>query len=262
VSIDSQDFCAIICSLTEQGFIMTTAHKLEDHIGRQYNRVTIVGDAPRIKKEKEWLYSCVCGNTGQATPSNLIKGNVKSCGCLRKETCVENVKKASSSPLCGKWKKHGMFGTRPYRIWVGMKTRCNNEKVREFPDYGGRGISYCSKWESFEGFWEDMKEGYSDILTIDRTDTNGNYEKINCEWVDMSVQSHHRRKRKGSSTKMIGVKERGQGRFEATFCKNGVIQYLGTFPTEYEAAQAYDDAYEIVYGLRNNKTERKPDDSN
>ena len=235
---------------------MTVGHKIEDHIGKQYNRVTITGEAPRIRKEKEWAYICVCGKSGQAKPSHLIKGGVKSCGCLQKEAAKQNLVKALESPFIGKHKTHGMFGTRPYRIWVGMKTRCNNSKAREYPDYGGRGITYCAKWETFEGFWQDMKECYSDLLTIDRTDTNGNYQKDNCEWVDMSVQSHHRRKRKGSVTTYVGVFLK-KGKYEASFCKEGDVQYLGRFSTEYEAAQAYDDAYEIVYGIRNNKTERK-----
>ena len=159
---------------------MAVAHKLEDHIGVQYNRIVITGEAPRTKKDKEWSYKCICGNIGQARAGHLINGNVKSCGCLHSEVSRENVKKASASPLCGSNGTHHMYGTRPYRIWVGMKTRCNNCKVREYPDYGGRGITYCEKWEYFEGFWEDMSEGYSDNLTIDRTDTNGNYEKTNC----------------------------------------------------------------------------------
>ena len=234
---------------------MTAAHKLEDHIGKQYNRITITGEAPHKGKEKQWSYACGCGNHSTAKPSHLINGGVKSCGCLKIETNRENLKQALLSPLIGKNCTHGMVGTRPYRIWASMKTRCNNEKVQEYPDYGGRGITYCEKWKTFGGFWEDMEEGYSDNLTIDRTNTNGNYEKSNCEWVDMSVQSHHRRKRKGSSTTCIGVFLKN-GKYEASFCKDSDVQYLGRFSTEHEAAQAYDDAYEIVYGVRNNKTER------
>lgn len=235
---------------------MTKAHNLDDHIGKQYNRITITGDAPRTKKDKEWTYVCICGNTGAARPGHLINGNVKSCGCLHSEVSKINGAKSKNLFENTYSKTHGMYGTRPYRIWVGMKTRCDNKNVREYPDYGGRGITYCEKWKTFQGFWEDMQEGYSDDLTIDRTDTNGNYEKDNCRWVDMSVQSHHKRKRKNSKCTYIGVKKRSDNRFEASFCKHGVVEYLGSYKTEYEAAQAYDDAYELVYGVRNNKTER------
>lgn len=236
---------------------MALGYKLEEYLGKTFNRVTIIGSSENKNNERQWLYRCECGNEKTARPGHLINGTVKSCGCLKVETNLENLKKALLSPLIGRNQTHGMSGTRPHRIWTGMKTRCDNDNVVEYPDYGGRGITYCDKWKTFEGFWEDMREGYSDDLTIDRADTNGNYEKSNCAWEDMSVQAHHRRKRKNSEVSFVGVKKRSEDRYEATFCKNGKVQYLGTYPTEYEAAQAYDDAYEEVYGDRNNKTERK-----
>lgn len=222
--------------------------------GSKYNRLTITGEV-QTKSGRNFTYICECGKTGQTTPSHIVKGVVKSCGCLHAEKSRENLKKALASPLIGTNGTHKMAGTRPYRIWTGMKTRCNNEDVREYPDYGGRGITYDPKWETFIGFWEDMKEGYQDHLTIDRTDTNGNYCKANCAWETMSVQGHHKRKKKGSSGIYVGVKERN-GRFIAAFCKHYVVQELGTFATAIQAATAYDDAYEAVYGVRNNKTEK------
>jgi len=220
---------------------------IEELVDSTHNRLTITGERKLDGKDRQFSYVCDCGNTGFARPSHIINSIVKSCGCLHAETSALNGKIHSTT--------HGMYGTRPHRIWTGMKTRCDNEKVREYPDYGGRGISYCEKWGTFQGFWEDMQEGYSDNLTIDRNDTNGNYEKTNCSWENMSVQSHHRRKCKNSLSVYVGVNVRTTS-FEAVFCKNGVVQYLGTFSTEYEAAQAYDNAYEEVYGVRNNKTER------
>lgn len=231
-------------------------YDIEEMLGASYNRITITGEIRETGKDREFTYVCVCGNTGKAKPSHLVNGNVKSCGCLHREKSIENLKQALLSPEIGKNSTHGMSGTRPHRIWVGMKTRCDNERAREYSDYGGRGISYCHKWKTFEGFWEDMKEGYSDDLTIDRVDTNGNYEKSNCQWSTYSEQAHHRRKRKGSSCVYVGVALSGI-RFEANFCKDGIVKYLGVFDTEYEAAQAYDDAYEEVYRIRNNKTQRK-----
>lgn len=231
-------------------------HDLSQHIGVKYNRITVTGEAPRTKKDREWSYVCECGNTGVTRPGHIINGNVKSCGCLHAETSRENGKKSTSLVGNTYSKTHGMYGTRPYRIWSGMKTRCNNSDVKEYPDYGGRGITYDPKWETFEGFWEDMQEGYSDDLTIDRNDTNGNYEKSNCSWECMSVQGHHRRKRKNSKSSFVGVSISSEGEITSSFCKDGVVQYFGPFSSEYEAAQAYDDAYESVYGIRNNKTDR------
>lgn len=223
-------------------------YNIEELDGKTYNRITITGERKLPGKERQFSYSCLCGGTGFATPYHIISGTVKSCGCLHAESSAARGRE--------QFKTHGMAGTRPHRIWTGMKTRCDNPNVTEYPDYGGRGITYCDKWKTFEGFWEDMADGYSESLTIDRTDTNGHYEKSNCLWETMSVQGHHRRKRKGSLCKYIGVKDRANGKFEASFCKDGVVQYLGRYDDEYSAAVAYDDAYEEVYGVRNNKTER------
>lgn len=90
-------------------------------------------------------------------------------------------------------KTHNMSNTRPYRIWQGMKTRCNNEKEPEYPRYGGKGITYDSKWEVFEGFWEDMQEGYSDDKTLDRINSKGNYEKYNCRWATYEEQNNNKK---------------------------------------------------------------------
>ena len=84
--------------------------------------------------------------------------------------------------------KHGMSKTRQYAIWVGMKNRCRYPRK----NYSDKGIKVCDKWQTFEGFWGDMEEGYSDELQIDRIDGNGNYEKSNCRWVTPLEQSRNR----------------------------------------------------------------------
>lgn len=87
--------------------------------------------------------------------------------------------------------KHGMAGTRPYKIWAAMRQRCNNPNEESYPSYGGRGIKVCKEWDTFAGFWSDMAEGYAPNLTIDRKDNDGNYCKDNCRWATKVQQARN-----------------------------------------------------------------------
>ncbi len=89
---------------------------------------------------------------------------------------------------------HGKSGTRLYRTWTDMRNRCNNHKNLHYSRYGGRGIKVCDEWQrSFDSFhaWA-IANGYSDDLTIDRIDVNGNYEPANCRWITMSQQQFNK----------------------------------------------------------------------
>lgn len=89
--------------------------------------------------------------------------------------------------------KHGGRGTRLYTTWKGMKRRCNSKNDEKYYCYGGRGIKVCKEWlNDFSVFryWA-MNNGYSDDLTIDRINVNGNYEPSNCRWADMETQMNN-----------------------------------------------------------------------
>jgi hypothetical protein len=146
----------------------------------RYNRLLITEIiSGRYKKVK---CICDCGNTGTYYLCNLKSGKTKSCGCLYNETRVGNY-------------KHGGTGTREYSIWKAMKRRCYNKNVKDYPNYGGRGIIVCDRWlNSFENFISDMGKKPSAEYSIDRIDVNGNYEPSNCRWATPKEQRLNQRK--------------------------------------------------------------------
>lgn len=74
-----------------------------------------------------------------------------------------------------------------------MKKRCNNPNVVNFKYWGGRGITYDKKWESFSEFLADMEPTYKPGLSLDRINNNKNYCKENCRWATRSEQQQNRR---------------------------------------------------------------------
>lgn len=158
-----------------------------DLTGKRYGRLVVLNKAaphvqPNKLKRTMWLCKCDCGSQYIAYGANLQSNHTQSCGCLQKERARESAT------------THGKSHTRLHRTWRHMVERCTNPNVRNYSDYGGRGITVCEEWRKFDNFYQwAMQNGYYEDLTIDRINNNGNYEPNNCRFTDLTVQANNKR---------------------------------------------------------------------
>lgn len=226
--------------------------KTEIPIGKKFSLLKIIEDMGTVKdsenKSRRMVRAvCDCGNETVARWDGVSCGKTKSCGCLQPIVVSE----AS--------KTHGMSDTPTHDSWTAMKQRCNNPNSRHYENYGGRGITYDPRWESFENFLEDMGER-PEGMTLDRIDFNGNYTKENCRWESGSVQVHNQRKRATNGKYEVTSIFKGvyfdkfKNKWAARLNHNGEILLRKRYETELEAAMAYDEVSYQAYGDRPNKT--------
>ena len=152
--------------------------RLEDLTGKKIGKLQPIKYIGKTNKKTRWLCRCDCGNEIIAYATNLKSGHAISCGCV-----VSTM--------------NGLSTKRIYRIYKGMISRCYNKSdKRNYSKYGERGIKVCQEWQGENGLFNfidwSYNNGYSDDLSIDRIDPNGNYEPSNCRWADNITQANNK----------------------------------------------------------------------
>lgn len=146
----------------------------------QFGRLMAIRRLPSKNHKVRWECICECGLTTVANSGDLRAGKTTSCGCrIGVDGAII--------------RKHGKSTSPEYRIWKGMRSRCNLPSHSSYKDYGGRGIKVCTRWEAYDLFVSDMGPRPSEKHSIDRIDNNKGYSPKNCRWALIGDQMRNKR---------------------------------------------------------------------
>lgn len=199
--------------------------------GDRHGMLTVVEEVGGSSNKRLVRCKCDCGNEVVIRGAGLWNGNNKSCGCLHEKHTKEFG--------ANKEQKHGMAGTRLYKIWSGMKYRCSTVANPAGKNYAQRGITICDEWKTFEPFcgWA-LENGYADGLSIDRIDVNGPYAPWNCRWVGAKQQQRNKRD-------TLYVEINGEKTSLKEYCETNGLVYIKVYYRIYKLGWPVEEAVGI-----------------
>lgn len=203
-------------------------------VGQRFGRWTVI-DPERHLGTEGWrarvrAAECRrdCGAAGLVRLSTLTERTSRSCGCLASEQkrawgrvrenimpmlraaaarapsetlIAQNVARLRSAEhralVSATHRTHGLSEHPLYGTWRIMRRRCENPRVKDYPRYGGQGITVCAEWRDVTAFitWIEANIGPRPVgRTLDRIDNDGHYEPGNVRWATAKEQSANRRR--------------------------------------------------------------------
>lgn len=204
------------------------APPIKNIAGKRYGMLTVNKFVRMAGHHSMWECECDCGNNVIVRSNSMRRGLTKSCGCLKK------------SILADRNFRHGLSTHPLYRVWTSIRARCYRETETAFKYYGARGIGVCEEWRnSFDSFFEWAEPRWEKGLSLDRINTNGDYEPDNCRFTTMGVQALNRRVKRGNSSGITGVSwNKEQRKWAANGSAGGEKVFLGYYNTKSAAKVA------------------------